>query len=160
MIFHVSMEFDDPKKLSEVIAEIWEGESRPIFDLVDGAYMAFCGYGNRHLSAIEVYPAGTDLVESEGDACFTGPKRAGRRPTATHVALSTRLDAEKVIEIGRREGWAAKCSPRIDGEGVTHFSVIEMWPDEFTLIEWLTPEMQRDYNKSVSQYNGLEEVEL
>ena len=58
-----------------------------------------------------------------------------------HMAVASPLSAEQVIAIGEREGWrAVRCT-----RGNNFFDVIELWIENSTLIEVLTPEMQAQY---------------
>ena len=142
MIFHVSIEAEQPRKVAEVIAEIWQGVAQPIDRLVDGAWIAFCG--DNHLSAVEVFPQGTDITEAEGYDGFKGVSQSRLRPTATHVALAAKLPQAQIEAIAAREGWRTKVVSRGD-----RFRVIEMWINDYHLLEWLTPEMQLPYDNTV-----------
>lgn len=139
MIFHVSIESENPRKVAEFVAKVWGGTAMPLDQLVKGCWLAFCG-GNP-LSAVEVFPQGTDIVESAGESVpYVGPLTSGVRPTATHVALSTNLSREEVFSLAEREGWHAKF---VDQHGF--FNTIEVWISKHLVIEWLTPEMQIRY---------------
>ena len=142
MIFHVSIEAENPSKVARVIAEIWQGVAQPIDRLVDGAWITFCG--DSRLSAIEVFPQGTDITEAEGYNGFTGVARSTLRPTATHVALAAKVPKAQIEAIAEREGWRTKVVSRGG-----RFEVIEMWINDYHLLEWLTPEMQAPYDNTV-----------
>ncbi|MBS0503935.1 MAG: hypothetical protein JSS55_09085 [Proteobacteria bacterium] len=136
MLFHLSIEADDAKRTAEVLAEIWGGTALPFPPVGIGSWMAFHGADNGTM--IEVYPRGTTLIETDGDAVGVIAERS--RATATHFAMSTDLPAERIYAIAAREGWSAKYCKR-GGK----FGVIEIWIDGCQMIEVLTPEMQREY---------------
>ena len=141
MIFHVSVEAENPRRVAEVVAELWQGSAAPLDRLVEGSWIAFCGHSN---SALEVFPLGTNIVEASGYKPWLGPQHGRARPTATHVALGTNLAEKEVMDIAVREGWRAKYVTRGD-----RFGVIEIWVSEHFVMEWLTPEMQGPYSHTI-----------
>jgi hypothetical protein len=141
MIFHVSVEAEDPRRVAKVVAELWEGAAAPLDRLVEGGWIAFSGHSD---AALEVFPLGTDITEADGYKPWIGPRHGSARPTATHVAMGTRLTDEAVLQIAAREGWRAKRVMRGD-----RFGVIEIWIGEHFVMEWLTPEMQAPYLKTI-----------
>lgn len=144
MLFHLSIEADDPQRTATVLAEIWGGVARPFPPVGVGSWMAFHGLDNGTM--IEVYPRGTKLTGDEEGAIGVG--RDGPRATATHFAMSTDLTAEDICAIAEREGWTAQYFSR---GGL--FGVIEIWIDGCQMIEVLTPEMQRQYLETVTVQN-------
>lgn len=142
MIFHVSIEADDPQRVSRVIAEIWEGVAMPLDRLVNGSWIAF--WGKNPLSAVEVFPQGTNIRRSRDDQHWFSESVPRSRPTATHVALGTGLTEAEVKQIAAREKWETKYVTRGD-----RFGVIEMWVNEDLVIEWLTADMQKRYEQSM-----------
>lgn len=141
MLFHVSIEADDPARVARVLAELWQGEALPFPPVAQGSWMAFAGQDDGTM--IEVYPRGTCMVEGEGDAI--GLAMEPRRGGATHVAIGTALSADQVYAIAAREGWTAKYCKR-GGK----FGVIELWVEGCSLVEVLTADMQREYRDSVT----------
>lgn len=142
MIFHVSIEAEQPERVARAIAELWQGTAVPLDVLVEGCWTAFCG--NDPLHAIEVLPQGTDITEA-GYEGWVGPRRSGARATATHVALGTKLTKEAVLAVAKREGWRGKLIRRGD-----RFDVIEVWVNQHLVIEWMTMEMKAEYEATVS----------
>lgn len=141
MIFHVSIEAEEPRRIADMIAELWGGQALPLDELVEGCWIAFCG--DDPLRAIEVVPQGTNITEA-GNLGWVGPRGGALRPTASHVALGTKLSTEQVFAIAEREGLRPKVIRRADT-----FDVIEIWVNEHLVIEFLTPEMQADYDGHV-----------
>lgn len=138
MLFHLSIEADDPQRVATVLAEIWEGEALPFPPVGVGSWMAFSGADDGTM--VEIYPRGINLVEGEGTSDAIGLLGDRPRGSATHFAMSTNLSADRVHAIAAREGWTAKTCQR-GGK----FGVIEIWIDGCQMIEVLTPAMQREY---------------
>ncbi|MFD0946405.1 hypothetical protein ACFQ1E_08660 [Sphingomonas canadensis] len=143
MIFHLSIDADDPRHVAEVIAELWGGIATPFPPVTEGSWMAMAG--DERNTTLEVYPRGTVLVEGEGDTDAYGvPGGTGAR-SATHFAMGTALGVEQVIAIARREGWPVKYRKRGD-----IFGVLEIWVEGTRMIEVLTPEMQAEYRETMT----------
>ena len=66
MLFHVSIEADDPRRVAEVVAEIWGGIAAPFPAVAAGSWVALSGDDKGSL--IEFYPRGTELHESDDGA--------------------------------------------------------------------------------------------
>jgi hypothetical protein len=139
MLFHLSIDADNPKHVAEVFAEIWNGRAVPFPPVAAGSWMALAGDERNNL--IEVYPRGTELVEVPGDADATGVDGDVPRPhSPTHMAIGTKLTMDQIFAIARREGWPAKYRKRGGA-----FGVIEFWIEGWRMVEVLTPEMQQEY---------------
>ncbi|AQH01171.1 hypothetical protein A9R05_20120 [Burkholderia sp. KK1] len=141
MIFHASMPANDPKHVAQVLAELWGGFAAP-FSPFPGAWMAVAG--DDRGSIIEVYPS-DQVITPGGDQEDSVSYGAGtfKRPqySAFHMAMATKLGAAEVVAIGEREGWRAVHCAR----GNDFFHVIELWIENSTMLEFLTPEMQAEY---------------
>lgn len=141
MIFHLSIEADDPQRTAEVLAEIWGGAALPFPPVGVGSWMTFSDADNGTM--VEVYPRGTAMgFGGEQAIAVDGPKR---RENATHFAMSTKLSVEQVHAVAEREGWPVRYCRRAD-----RFGVIEVWIDGCNLVEVLTAEMQREYLETVT----------
>jgi len=146
MLFHVSIEADDPRRVAEVVAEFWGGLAAPFPAVAPGSWVALAGDDKGTM--IEFYPRGTEL--HEGDDGAAGIAAAPRRFTATHYAMATKLSQDEVLAIAAREGWPAGYCRRGDA-----FGVIEVWAEGCQLIEVLTGEMQAEYVGAVTIDNWL-----
>ena len=122
MLFHVSIEADDPRRFAEVVAELWGGAAAPFPPVTPGSWIALAG--DERGSAIEFYPRGTEIHETPGDHDATGVRVEPRRFNATHFAMATKLSQDEVLAICAREG----CQ----------------------MIEVLTDEMQAEYVAAVT----------
>ena len=110
MLFHLSIAAREPRHVANVVAELWGGEALPFPPVMEGSWIAIAG--DDRGTAIEVYPAGTVLRETEGDADAYGESAAGPGYSATHAAIATELGQEQVMAIAAREGWPAKYRKR------------------------------------------------
>jgi hypothetical protein len=144
MIFHISIEADDPERTARMMAEIWRGKAYPFPPVGKGSWVAMAG--DERNSTVEVYPRGTELHEAPGD--LQGEDRIGtsKRNGPFHAAIATPLSVEEVKAIGARYGVPAKVLAR--GGGLFH--VIEYWIDGCTMFELLTPEFQEEYLRAVT----------
>jgi hypothetical protein len=141
MIFHLSIEAENPRHVAQVFAEIWGGVAMPFPAVADGSWFAHaCDDRN---TMVEVYPRGTVLRPADQGA--VGHAEGERRHGATHFAIATRYDEASIHEIGQREGWHVETFSR---GGL--FRVIELWIEGHQMVEVLTPEMQREYLDSLS----------
>lgn len=138
MIFHLSIDAENPRHVAEVIAELWGGRAAPFPPLMEGSWVAMAGDDRN--SSVEVYPRGTELVVADGDADSYGVIGSNGPRSSTHFAMATALDADQVKAIANREGWPVKYRKR---GGV--FGVLEFWVEGTRMIEVLTPEMQAEY---------------
>jgi hypothetical protein len=139
MIFHASIPTHDPERVARTLAELWGGFAAP-FSPFEGAWMAVAG--DDRGTIIETYPSHLTLTPGD-DAREPLASMSASRPqySGFHMAVASPLSAQQVIAIGEREGWrAVRCT-----RGDHFFDVIELWIENSTLIEVLTPEMQAQY---------------
>lgn len=148
MLFHVSIEADDPRRLAEVIAELWGGAAAPFPSVADGSWVALSG--DERGTIVEIYPRGTELHAVAGDQDATGLRGEPRRHNATHFAMATSLSEAEVFAIARREGWPAKYRKRGGA-----FGVIEIFAEGCQMIEVLTEDMQREYVGAITIPNWM-----
>lgn len=138
MLFHLSIDADDPQHVAEVFAEIWNGRAMPFPPVATGSWVAMAG--DERNTLIEIYPRGTELVEMPGDADAKGLPGPPQPHSATHMAIGTPRSMDQIMAVASREGWPAKYRKR----GGT-FGVIELWVEGWRMVEILTPEMQQEY---------------
>ena len=138
MIFHVSTDAQNPQRVASVIAELWGGVATPFPAVIEGSWIAMAGDARN--SAVEFYPAGTELVQGEGAAGGHGVIGGNGQGSSVHFAMATAKSIEEVEAIAKREGWTAKVCSRGGA-----FRVIEFWVEGTRMIEVLTPEMQAEY---------------
>lgn len=146
MLFHVSIEADDPRRVAHALAELWQGVALPFPPVGIGSWAAMAD--DQFGSMIEVYQRGTEIREGVGDEGGYGFPTEPRRYTATHIAMATRLSAEEVYAIAEHYGWNAKYCRREE-----NFGLIEVWIEGCFMLEVLTPEMQREYLATVTVEN-------
>ncbi|MBO9624040.1 MAG: hypothetical protein J7500_15135 [Sphingomonas sp.] len=143
MLFHVSIDAADPRRVAEVIAELWAGVATPFPPVIEGSWIAMAGDDRN--SAVEVYPRGTELVQGDGDSDAHGRIGANGDHSSTHFAMATALDVEQVLAIAKREDWPVKYRKRGGA-----FGVLELWLEGTRMIEVLTPEMQAEYRGAMT----------
>ncbi|MBE1526840.1 hypothetical protein GGC65_001296 [Sphingopyxis sp. OAS728] len=147
MIAHFSLPARDPQRTARVFAEIIDGVAMP-FPVVPGAWVAIARDGTG--LGVEVLPQSSAHNMGEGD---TDPARRANGPevmpwevqirqdgaaqaaSGFHVALTSNMSGEAIIELGRKHGWRAVACDR---GGV--FDLVELWIDNRFLVEVLPPE--------------------
>ena len=108
MIFHASIPADDPERVARVLGELLGGGYSP-FHVGRHSFMARGGADDEYHTGIEVYPRdevmlpGTDEDEMVRQGHLDNPPRYG----CFHLAVGTKLSKDKIIAIGKREGWRA-----------------------------------------------------
>jgi hypothetical protein len=147
MIFHISIEADDPEQTARMMAEIWRGKAYPFPPVGKKSWVAMAG--DERNSTVEIYPRGTELHEAPGDVQGEDRPGTSKRNGPFHAAIATPLSVEAVQEIAARYGVPAKVLAR--GGGLFH--VIEYWIDGCTMLELLTPEFQQEYLRGVTPAN-------
>ena len=151
MINHISIAVNEPERVANVMAEIWDGMVFP-FPPAPGSFFVLANDGRG--TAVEVTPAGTVLVPGEGlpdendidaateefEAKFV---QSDFRPTyvATHLNINTKKSIEEIRDIARREGWRVLVCNR--GEGL--FQLVEIWIENTFMLEVMTPEQTARY---------------
>jgi hypothetical protein len=140
MLFHLSIDADDPARVARVLAELLGGEAMPLPPTAEGWLAAA---GDERGTMVEIYARGTILHEVSGDNDAEGyVDEFARwvRGSSTHFAIGTALTLGQVFAIAIREGWSAKYRRRGGA-----FGVIEMWIENERMVEVLTADMQAEY---------------
>lgn len=141
MLFHASIPADDPERVARVIAELWRGSVTP-FPPCPGAFMAWANDERR--TVIDVFPRGRQHVPAPGQFELRAATDASPHSEA-HVALGTRVSADEILAIAKREGWLAQRSER---GGL--FSVVELWVENKFLLELLPEGDQQRYRENLT----------
>jgi hypothetical protein len=141
VIHHISIPARDPEHVARVLVELFDGRLTG-FGPYPGSFIAWaCDDVG---AAIEVYPAGTEMVppDGPGQATFRHDPNASRY-VATHATVSVQRSVDEVLALGEREGWRAVRLSRGPHD------VIELWVENSVMLEIMTPEMTADYLASV-----------
>lgn len=143
MLHHISIAVQNPLHVAQVMAEIMQGQVAP-FPFNPGSYVALAtdDYG----TLIEFYPLGSELVPNtyEGQAGFRLAAQQSQY-VSFHAAISVPLNLEEIERIAQREGWRVFPCSR---EGL--FDVIELWVENWLMLELLTPAMTAQYLEATS----------
>jgi hypothetical protein len=140
MIHHISIAAHNPLHVSQVLAELLQGQSVPFPGYPDSyVALAFDPQG----TMIEVHPFGTALLPGEAANAPTHlqPHPATSIYTANHTAISVPVSIAQVQSIATRAGWRMVHCAR----GDSYFDVIEFWVENQLLIELLPPEIVDRY---------------
>lgn len=141
MIQHISFSVNEPQQSASTLAQFWNTESLP-FPMYKDSFVVFCG--EQTGACIELYPAGTRLKPSSPelpDLASDNTQSGG----AFHAAISVPLEADAIHKISRDAGWFCQDGPR---GGL--FNVIEVWVENHTLLELLTPSMTEEYRTNIN----------
>lgn len=153
MINHISIAVENPEKVANVIAELWNGMAIP-FPPAPDSFIVLANDGKG--SGVEITPLNTILVPGKGlppeedfdsatpteeyEAQFVQGDSAPQY-VATHLNISTHLSIEEVKKIGRREGWRVLTCNRDRGL----FQLVELWIEDRFMLEVMTPEQTARY---------------
>jgi hypothetical protein len=140
MIHHISIAVHNPLHVSQVLAEILQGQSIP-FPGYPGSYVALAL--DPQGTMVELHPYGTALFPSEAT---NEPGHLQQHPAATpysanHTAISVPLSMAQIRVIADREQWRMVLCRR----GDNYFDIIELWLENQLLIELLPPELVKQY---------------
>ena len=134
----MSLVLRQPEHRNGTAPKSWGGFAAP-FSPFEGAWMAVAG--DDRGTIIETYPSNLTLTPGDTQEPLASMTGTRAQYSGFHMAVASPLSAEQVIAIGQREGWrAVRCT-----RGNNFFDVIELWIENSTLIEVLTPEMQAQY---------------
>ena len=151
MINHISIAVNEPERVANFIAELWDGRVYPFPPAPDSFFViADDGRG----SAVEITPAGTVLIPGEGlpdendleaqtesyEAKFVKSEFVPRY-VATHLNINTKKSIDEVRALANREGWRVLVCNR--GGGL--FQLVEVWVENTFMLEVMTPEQTQRY---------------
>jgi hypothetical protein len=145
MIHHVSIAAHDPKHVAEVLAELMGGRNYPFPGGIADSFIAVSG--DRHGTAIEVYPDGMRL-RPDGAGAVRGERSAPDDEYGPfHLLLSVPTDQGTVEQIDKREGWTTRfCGRGAPGQKPL-FHVIEFWLENRVMVEVVPQDMIGDYER-------------
>ena len=144
-IAHASIPADDPKKVAEILADIFQGEALPFPPAGNDGWMAWSGDG---AIEIEIACRGLVMTYGEEEAEWT-PDGVDRRHSETHLAICVERPAAEVIAIARKAGWPVRHCER--GGGI--FQLTEVWIEGAFMIEVMDPAQTAHYRKVVTREN-------
>ena len=153
MINHISIAVNNPEKVANFLAKMWNGEVFP-FPPAPGSFFVLANDGRG--SAIEVTPIDTILVPGEG--LPSEENFDGNTPTEefeakfsksdfvpqyvpTHLNINTQLDETEIKELAQLEGWRVLTCNRERGL----FQLVEVWIENRFMVEVMTPEQTARY---------------
>ena len=144
MIHHYSIPVQDTKKVAEILADFFGGTITG-FGPYPNSYIVWLG--DEFGSAIELYPAGTEMHpdSGKGQANFRH-SNIHSRFCATHAAISTTCSREEIFKVAVAHGWKALELSR------GGFNVIEFWIENSVMIELLTSDMAKDYLSATRRF--------
>ena len=151
MINHISIAVNDPERVANVLAELWDGMVFP-FPPAPNSFFVIANDGKG--TAVEISPSGTILVPGEGlpdpndldadttdyEAKFVQSEFVPRY-VATHLNITVKKSIEEVRAIADREGWRVLVCNR--GGGL--FQLIEVWVENTFMLEVMTTEQTERY---------------
>jgi len=151
MINHISIAVNEPERVANFLAEVWDGTVFP-FPPAPGSFFVLANDGKG--TAVEVIPNGTVLVPGEGlpdeaDVNASTEEFEARfvesefrpRYVATHLNINTKKSIEEIREIAKREDWRVLVANRDGGL----FQLIEVWVENTFMLEIMTPEQTERY---------------
>lgn len=148
MIHHVSIPAENPRRVADVLSELWSGQAFP-FPPSPESYVVF-PHDNNQGTCIEVYPLGTKLIPGKGDQqVHVDFSRSPAQLCEFHAAISVPLSLPEVEAIAVREGWRAVVGSR----GGECYQIVEFWVENRLLLELLTPEMLPQYSAFMTPQN-------
>ena len=141
MLFHASIPARDPEHVATVLAEVWRGRVLP-FTAAPGTFVVTAGEGPE--IHIEVTPAARTTLPPDQPGAV---KLGGLDPlVGTHVRLGVPCEEADLHRIARAAGWRSRTARR---EGA--FRVVELWLENWFMLEALTPAMQDEYRAALER---------
>lgn len=151
MINHISIAVNEPERVANFLAELWDGMVFP-FPPAPNSFFVIADDGKG--TAVEIMPTGTVLIPGEGlppeddldassqqfEAKFVQSEFVPRY-VATHLNISVGKGIEEIRELAKREGWRVLVCNR--GGGL--FQLVEIWVENTFMLEVMTPEQTERY---------------
>ena len=137
MIHHLSIPAQNPLHVTKILVELFGGVLTPFGPYRD-SFIAWAG--DKHGTAVEVYPAGTEMTPDSGNGQANFRHNQQASPfVAAHAAISVERSKGEILALAQREGWRAIELSR------GSFNVIEFWIENHVMLELMTKEMSQDY---------------
>lgn len=140
MLFHLSINAHDPKKVAESLAQIMNGKCLR-FPVVDNAYIALADDGLG--TAVEVYPSNIALKKGDDNNPVKFVKQTPELGTAIHFAIQTKLSKGDIFALAKENGWRCLLCDR-----GPFFKVIEFWLENERLVEIITEDLKENIVKA------------
>src|SRR3954454_4312615 len=141
MLFHASIPARDPEHVATVLAEVWRGRVLP-FAAAPGTFVVTAGEGPE--IHIEVTAAARTTLPPDQPGAV---KLAVLDPlVGTPVRLGVPREEADLHRIARAAGWRSRTARR---EGA--FRVVELWLENWFMLEALTPTMQAEYRAALER---------
>ncbi len=145
MIHHVSLAARDPRHVAQVLAELMSGRCYPFPGGIADSFIAVSG--DRHGTAVEVYPDGMRL-RPDGAGAVRGERTSPDGEYGPfHLLLSVPTDQATIEQIGKREGWTTRLCGRGAPGQKPLFHVIEFWLENRVMVEVAPQDMIGDYEQ-------------
>lgn len=144
-IIHASIPADDPHRVSEVLAEMMDGEALPFPPAGPDGRMAWSRDG---AISLEIVPRGHLIHPGREE----GEWRAVDEPqrlSEVHVAIGVDRSKEEIVAIAESAGWPARICSR--GEGF--FELVEVWVEGSFMLEMFDPDQAGHYQRVVTVEN-------
>jgi hypothetical protein len=144
MILHASFTVGAPRKAAEALAQLMAGDAFPFPQFGEDAWIAMSG--DDHGTLVEFLPRGTEFHYVPGGtvAHCQGEKA---RESGCHILIETPHDEACVQAIAGEYGCLAHRAKHGPLE------LIELWIENFLLIEVATPQMAVAYKKLATLAN-------
>jgi catechol 2,3-dioxygenase-like lactoylglutathione lyase family enzyme len=137
VIHHLSIPAREPERVARFLGDLLGGDVTE-FGPLPGSWIAWAR--DDVGTAIDCLPLGTEMHPGAGTDQASFAATEGRSPFgATHVAISVDRSEAEIKTVAEREGWRAVRCDR------GSFAVVEVWLENATMVEFLTPEMAADY---------------
>jgi hypothetical protein len=139
-IYHLSFNVEDPKSVCQFFADMMNGVIRPFFP-IKGAFVAFSPENDGTM--IEAYPLESRLLPGPHQVMFEN-REPVKDITGFHFCMPTAMDREAVIAAAKALEWRARVANR------GPFECVEVWIENRQMVEFLCPDMQGDYTRSMT----------
>lgn len=139
MLYHLSFNAREPKRVAAVLAEILDAKviAAPSPPFNEGSLFVCCGDERGTMVSIEPW----GVTYEPGPDARTDMPHAPESPphNAFHALMASKVSEERIHAIAKREGWP---SGRMNNGP---FEVINLWLEGTQLLELTTPELLPAY---------------